>query len=271
MTPLLQRITRELTLPQKDRTFVDGCGLLSQLDDVHSFEVSSVYELACELAVPMIENALDTRRFNLMEAQSFLPAPKTWIERIDGEGNREGFLLIRDEGSPYARVMTAATSGAGIFGSLADVGGLMLDPPSPDVTDKLWMTIFPTSKSDELGHPIASEAHTFILYALLAMINTPRVLGRKQHMPHRGLERRLTRHLGVGAFPLHAWTELVLSVSPTGTHDDQEHQAHLTGQKCLHFCRSHLRIRCGRLEVVRAHWRGDAALGIKRTRYKVTA
>jgi hypothetical protein len=53
--------------------------------------------------------------------------------------------------------------------------------------------------------------------------------------------------------------------------DGTVHEAHYTGEKCLHFCRSHLRVRNGRLEQVKAHWRGNPSLGIKQTRYKLVA
>ncbi|KTQ96970.1 hypothetical protein NS365_23330, partial [Aureimonas ureilytica] len=83
----------------------------------------------------------------------------------------------------------------------------------------------------------------------------------------------LVRRLGVqGRFPLNAWTELQLRVaSPRDLSRDASVEAHLTGQRPLHFCRAHLRVRLGRLEVVRSHWRGDASLGIKQTRYRVSA
>ena len=108
---------------------------------------------------------------------------------------------------------------------------------------------------------------------MLAIINSPKIIGRRQHMPHRGLERALiAKQKAIGKFPLHAWTEIQLKVTPPkDMSSDAPAEDHLTGQKALHFCRAHLRVRMGRLEVVRAHWRGDAALGIKRSRYKVTA
>jgi hypothetical protein len=39
--------------------------------------------------------------------------------------------------------------------------------------------------------------------------------------------------------------------------------------RALHFVRAHLRLRLGRVELVRPHWRGDAQLGIKRPAYLV--
>jgi hypothetical protein len=112
-----------------------------------------------------------------------------------------------------------------------------------------------------------------LLLAFLLFINTPRVVGRRQHTPHRGLQKRLLKERGpIGRFPLNGWTEILLHVTPP--HDafgDDCAEAHLTGQRALHFCRAHLRVRLGRLEFVRSHWRGDASLGVKQSRYRVTA
>lgn len=109
------------------------------------------------------------------------------------------------------------------------------------------------------------------LYAALAIINTPRLIGRQTHQPHRGLEKALlAQRKVIGSFPLHAWTEIKLEINaPKDATGDPAMEGHLTGEKCLHFCRAHLRIRIGQLEIVRAHWRGDAALGIKQSRYGV--
>jgi hypothetical protein len=75
----------------------------------------------------------------------------------------------------------------------------------------------------------------------------------------------------VGTFPLRAWTEIKLEVCPPKWAGDlPENETHFTGTRALHFCRAHARIRLGRLEFVRAHWRGDPALGIKRSRYRLT-
>jgi hypothetical protein len=105
--------------------------------------------------------------------------------------------------------------------------------------------------------------------AALALINTPRIIGRRQHMPHQGMQRKIAAGKKmVGKFPLKAWTEIKLEVMPPVI-DGGQHEARLTGGKALHFCRAHLRIRMGHLERVSAHWRGDPSLGIKQTRYSV--
>lgn len=107
----------------------------------------------------------------------------------------------------------------------------------------------------------------------IGMINTPRIVGRRQHMPTAKLEKMLlSHHVNTGRFPLGAWSEIVLRITPPKDESGKSsREAHLTGTRAMHFCRAHLRLRQGRVEVVRGHWRGDASLGIKRHRYKVVS
>ena len=65
-------------------------------------------------------------------------------------------------------------------------------------------------------------------------------------------------------------TEIKLEITePVDASHDPSMEAHYTGDRALHFCRAHLRIRLGKLEIVRSHWRGDASLGIKQSRYRL--
>lgn len=247
MTPLAHKIAKELTIPRAERKFYDQCSLLSKLDDIHCFDVTEVLSLVDEFANDHFFTHFD-------EKIAFLPADKTWIE-FEKKGMRTGALLVKN--GDGVDVFTAALDRKdGAFMSFDEP--LFISIPSFNIV------------SSDLGY--ASSIATTI-YGALVLINTPRLIGRKQHMPHRGLERRLTCAKGlVGKFPLHAWTELKLSVSAMMKQaDGTEHEAHYTGEKCLHFCRAHLRVKNGRLEQVRSHWRGNPALGIKRTRYLVTA
>jgi hypothetical protein len=111
----------------------------------------------------------------------------------------------------------------------------------------------------------------FKIYAALALINSPRIIGRRQHMPHERVEREKLKALGlIGKFPLHAWTEIILKVAPPDERTGEPaSEAHLVGEKCLHFVRTFLRVRMGQLEYVESHWRGNPALGMKRSRYRL--
>lgn len=257
MTPLASKIVKELTLPKKERTFVDTVGLLQRMSDIHCFEVTEIAGLASETVCQ------DEGKFlACAEQTSFLPARRTWVEwRIPSGAGRIGFLL-EDVGG-HAVIWSAAWTADG-------------------VASYPWRFSLPLIGSDlmRMSHDVAprdqSEVmrkHSTLLTAFLAFINTPRIIGRRQHMPHRGLERRLAaQRPAIGKFPLHAWTEIKLHVTPP--HDasgEKSTEAHLTGERALHFCRAHLRIRLGKLEVVRGHWRGDASLGIRRSRYVLKA
>jgi hypothetical protein len=267
MTPLAQRIVRELTLPKSKRRMLDRCGLLSKMEDIHCFEVSEVVDAAFALVLGDAHRSTSERIQTVEKETGFLPAPNTWIEWLEGPAALEA------GNDPTART-----------------GILMMEQPHHD--DILCMVAYGDSKLlKSMTQPFRfTFEHTDLrvktvlpkvieeyyrgwrttIAGVLAMINTPRIIGRRQHMPHRGLERELAKSRGmVGRFPLHAWTEIKLEVGVPRV-DSEEHEAHFTGRKALHFCRAHLRIKQGRIELVSAHWRGDPALGIKQSRYKVT-
>lgn len=105
---------------------------------------------------------------------------------------------------------------------------------------------------------------------VLDLINTPGLIGMRQHDPHRGLARKLYAARG-GSYPLRSWSEVVLK-HQTRIAEEGERATGATFHKCLHFVRSHRRhYRSGHVSIIPAHWRGDPALGIKRTRYTVAA
>lgn len=254
MTPLAHRIIKDLALPAKDRTWVDGSRVQAMMGGVHCFDATAVMPLATELARSMYQHGVSRER-------AFLPSEKTWLEVRDEYGYRQAVFLW-SQANDHALCVQVLEDGRFHPFTLPlneDLGGAK-DRRSRQVI------------LDSIGD-CPSRLRSDLIYALLAIINTPRLIGRKQHMPHRGLERCLAKaKQTAGIFPLRAWTELTLSVSAMLTEaDGTVHEAHYTGEKCLHFCRSHLRVRNGRLEQVKAHWRGNPSLGIKQTRYKLVA
>lgn len=261
MTPLAQKIARELTLPVKDRTFVEHprFSVIDKITKAHCFEITQVIDLADQIGDRLDDSRVEKGRMDVGECHSFLPADATWIEW--GKRYRYGVLLFQAE----------------------NFASGMVCQDTPDGFGAMWPMMLPFEGHEAWGQAIRlNDAPDgtqpdyrglfFLLYGALALINTPRVIGRQQHMPHRGLERRLAKAMGIqGRFPLQAWTEIKLEVTPPKDMSDAGIcEAHLTGQKALHFCRAHLRVRLGKVEVVRGHWRGDASLGIKRSRYVLT-
>jgi hypothetical protein len=148
---------------------------------------------------------------------------------------------------------------------------LLLQSDEPVVDFTLIGRANETNWSDEDRQKLAQRGDRlgFIIYALLAIINSPKVVARREHAPSKVLERKLKVGRGKG-FQLQPWHEIVLDVDPGPKGDEAGHTGRLTGARALHFVRSFLRIRRGRLEHVRAHWRGDAAAGISRATYRVT-
>lgn len=253
MTPLAHAIAADSTLAIGKRAYGDAAQRLRLLDGVHFFEVSAVNEAARTLAADFL------RGRDLPAVLAFLPAPRTWLEWAEPSGRCA--VLLEAEATDVA----AHTQSIGLL-----KGGRLVFPPG-----KGWLMLGTSVGLRGIGYPAAvtpkhPEVLDAVLYAFLAMVNTPRVIGRRQHMPHAGLQRRLAAaHRMPGKYPLHAWHELALEVTPPRLNDDAPHEARLTGGKALHFVRGHLRIRQGRLERVSPHWRGDPALGMKQTRYRL--
>lgn len=257
MTPLAQKLVSELTLPVKSRSFKDTAAILPLLPDAHCFELSAVSRVAKDLTKKLITTGVPASRL------AFLPSPLTWIEWQE-ESGRVGYLL-HDTNNGKAEVYATTGRGSvclGAMGLLETVAEAGQDPDAPF----LWF--------DPRFDGVVTKGSMLLLYSALALINTPRVVGRRQHMPHAGLQRKLARARGtVGKYPLHAWSEIELDIAPPRLDRSavgEPHETRLTGAKALHFCRCHLRIRLGHLELVSAHWRGDPALGIKQTRYRMT-
>lgn len=247
MTPLAYRITKQITLPLKVRSFNDNAGMLARMDDVHCFEVSEAVPLMNELARHI-------RRGDIDDRTSFLPAPKTWIEAREHGASLAWLLEELPDDRSMATVCSALSAKPEMFGSMSN-GRLRLGAAK----QANWV--------DEMAGTVSAE----LLLAALAIINTPRIIGRHTHAPNRWLERRLLSMRGViGKFPLHAWTEIKLQVTDLADAEGETEEVHYTGDRALHFCRAHMRVRYGRVEIVRSHWRGDASLGIKQSRYRLT-
>lgn len=267
MTPLAHSITKQLTLPVASRTFVDQCGLLKNMGDIHCFEVTDVFDMIADLAMQLGDTAEKMGALRLMATQTFLPAEKTWIEWKYDDGSRDGVLV--EMNGKNATCNWAHSSGK-YFASNKRHGFIILDGHVATLSIREPWPVVRDIDGEDMSR---KRGWIFFIYAAIAIINTPKIVGRRQHMPHRGLERKLVSQRGlVGKFPLHAWTEIKLEVTaPRDASGDGSQEAHYTGERALHFCRAHLRVRLGKLEVVRAHWRGDPSLGIKQSRYRLTA
>lgn len=270
MTPLAQFLVRRAlkTVPHGELSEIMAGeqGLLN----CRCFEVTQVGDL--------IDDLMGSDRFDptTEKITSFLPAPVTWIERKFDWG-RQGCLLhsvnlvpgfaqlFENVGGVEGIAMTQwfhhqdgeVTAWPPIAVLFCDDGPLII----PVTKDPIW-----TDGEDEDIDDHSKFCRSTL--AALAIINTPRVIGRHEHRPHAGLQREINRWSGTANKPIvSSWTEIRLHVTPPT--ETGEHTAPLTGERARHYCRGFLRIRLGKLELVRPHWRGNADMGIRWGRYTV--
>jgi hypothetical protein len=287
MTPLAFRIAKQATLPKRERSFVDG-ELLQRICAARCFETSAVQELVVELVNSFNRKpepneeveylTVDGERTPLMSKQgaanvvamagqmAFLPAPYTWIEWKAEPlgGQRLGWFLCEDfyEQDDIRDWITA-------FSCNEDGSTFCMSFPKQGDPTNLKL------HGDGYGEATDAERFTCgvflpVILGNLALINTPHVISQTVDPPHRGLQKRLGRVLSLpGKYPLQDWHEVKLHVAVAPEFSGRAGEAHLSGERALHFCRSYLRVRLGRVELVRPHWRGNPAIGIKQTDYRV--
>lgn len=270
MTPLAYELLKDLTTPGafKSRDPQARKTLWPIVTEAKFFDLVSVQPLILDLS-PKLEASFK-KRSTINRRLAFLPAPVTWMEyapMVDGGFPIAIVLISPDLARTTVNADVVAVSKQNAHWSairmtanpLPLVGSSAV--PDEAAEQKRW------GKQDQ-DVPLAAH---FISYASLALINSPRIIGRRQHMPHERIEREKLKSLGlVGKFPLRAWTEIILKVAPPDDRTGEPStEGHLTGEKCLHFVRTFLRVRMGQLEYVESHWRGNPALGMKRSRYRL--
>jgi hypothetical protein len=120
-------------------------------------------------------------------------------------------------------------------------------------------------------HDVAERAfgrgvEGILLHALaaIAIINSPSAK-RVDQAPHKGVQRHLRQ--AFPAAPTVKPSKIVIALDRPAADDGEP--GHANSRRAYHFCRAHSRMKAGRTEHVRAHWRGDPAFGIRIGRYEV--
>lgn len=268
MTPFAQAILNDSAQPKLKRKFLTEPDVYtdvpSALLKAHSFEISAVVDLAADLIGRRSEKLRGGQIWPKQDsALAFLPAETTWIEYQHNTPVKHRAGLLLDQKDSIACCVFCREE-KGVMGAYSE----LYFPLSGEENFGNWLG--ETDSSERVATKEDANLAIKTIYAFLAIINTPRVIGRRQHMPHAGLQRKLAgKHGMVGKFPLRAWTEIVLEVRPPEM-DESEQETRLTGGKALHFVRAHLRIQNGQLVLVSPHWRGDPALGMVQSRYRLT-
>jgi hypothetical protein len=261
MTPLYHRLVKRLTLPERKRPrLLDPYHLLDDLSDVHCFECTEVFEVVRSLVGDRGSLMTDAPVRKVAPEVLFLPAERAWVEWCGRDGVRYA-LFMQDGGSNVSLVtevpllpliaMRIAVGGHPVVDSgteafVAEDGGLAEGIPK------------------EIRGMCFALSHILLAGAFLSVINSPRIVGRTAHTAHKRIAREVSRQ-----FKVHPWHEIKLEVFKPRDCGEDGGEGWLTGRRALHFCRAFIRIRNGRLEHVRSHWRGDPALGVRQASYRV--
>lgn len=311
MTPLAMRFANELPLPQSRRKVDDRAGLLNVIGrDLHCFDVTAVAKhiydaMETDNLWPEIESMAPGTFLpsQVTWLEMVIPGKRdrlAWVLEDEGDGSFRLSMVGEGPEAPYSMpVCSFRARGILELGerieqtSLIDqafakekakssLSSALMKRPDYESEKQLEARIGLlrlerdkyereaqflggiTSLGEFINHGVA--------FGVLALdlINTPGLVGLRQHDPHRGLARKLYA-ARIGSYPLRGWSEIVLK-HETRVAEEAERHTGATLHKCLHFVRSHLRhYRDGKVTVIPAHWRGDPALGIKRTRYLVAA
>jgi hypothetical protein len=280
MTPLAHHITRLLAEPIKKRphNFQQQAHVIRELmNDVHFFEITEIQEVIFELQATLGKVGTDLAD-EAIGARAFLPAPRTWIE-WKAHGERQAVLCIENGDRAFCWSFHELPEGdvaLNWYGYMSLHSGDIVCGRDGMKPGEQMTFRFPESAIQLINDRLNGSGTQYVLACLafaqmaIVIINSPRFVGRKIHPPHKGLVKLLRNSWGGGKFPLHGWTELKLHVNkPIELDDGQPHEATLTGRRALHFVRKFMRVRLGKIEYVVSHWRGDASIGIKQTRYTV--
>lgn len=186
-----------------------------------------------------------------------IPSPRTWIQ-MDLELKDGTRTLIWTLETETREVKIFTTQGNSIA---AHLFGYFRERP-----DRIELSLYRTS--DEPVEQQAVESYTTVLNLCLAYINRigPRVI--PHHSLSRQTRRSVQRSLG---YPLKATTEIIIRQHE---HTRRTGKTGEGGKKCWHEVKGHVRVyhrgTPDQFEVwIKPHDRGDPALGLKSTKYRV--
>jgi hypothetical protein len=201
----------------------------------------------------------------------FLPAETTWIEWA-GKGmgspfsNRHG-LLLKGVGVGHGKLSVglgcyACDATTNRFGGT--VGGQPFHFDLHDYVLKMVKVMDQTLDDDEIiGGSLASVGR--FLVCVLALINTPRV----SQVIHHPIADKLNRsRLKRGKVPLMSWSDVTIRPD-IGWMPKSVHEEGVTGERRRHHVRTFMRLKMGKVEIVKPHWRGNREKGYVQHRHVV--
>lgn len=230
----------------------DLYGLLLMLSSAQRFVLSP-------LVTQTIHDMVDIRAVRSMARNLFLPGYNTWVEWTDDTGDfgggRVGALLMGAWMANEDGHVTIASPRSLTMGSITMFRRPIVTPSF----GILWRSDFSLAKND-IGEFQYEQACAWI-WTAIAMINTPRVARIESVSVDRINRARRNRP------PVLSYANVMLTVDAGEA--AQGAQNKLTGKKALHHVRAFMRLKRGRVEIVKPHWRGNPTYGVRLTRHTV--
>lgn len=199
----------------------------------------------------------------------FLPAEASWIEwhgNYEGrtDSNRHGLYLL---GMGEGKSSLSVGRGAYVYDGIKSNGtkGVLIIPVFFDLHDfifKLDTRGIDSAKS--ISHQLVREVGRFLV-CVLALINTPRI----SHLIEHDVDAKLNRsRLKRGKVPLMSWRDVTIRPD-AGWMSRTTHEEGTTGERRRHHVRTFMRLKMGKVEIVKPHWRGNREKGYVQHRHVV--
>lgn len=228
-------------------------------------EAAQRFVLSPQVVEAALDFAASERTVQASLDYIFLPAETTWIEwRGTGAGyaksDRHGILLMGlGEGH------SALSVGVGAY-MCHVTDQLVHDPIKFDLHDPTIFRRVPIpgeTVTEENFNDVASAAR--FLVCVLALINTPRI----SHVIHHDIDTKLNKaRLKRGKIPLMSWRDVTIRPD-VGWMPKAVQEEGRTGEKRRHHVRTFMRLKQGKVEIVRPHWRGNREKGYVQHRHVV--
>lgn len=256
---------RSAAAAMTDRAGQLGQTIVDRLKRAQRFVLSpTVLETVSELADPA---AIEKTRDHL-----FTPSETTWIEcagaipGVRGASSRHGFLLdgerVDGKGSIHVGVCAYA-SDTWLPNGQRGVIPMMMTYDMP-ATGRSILKLESRMVPPGIAMPdFNMRKLSAWLGACLALLNTPRISDMREHDAAKLNMSRLKR----GMPPVLSYSIVTINVDSGEMGVGGQGVAGLG--RSLHHVRSHLRIKRGRVELVRPHWRGDPHVGVRISRHVV--
>lgn len=222
--------------------------------------VLRVHQDVVDLAMELV--ARDGDKLALTLPHLFMPAERCWFEwpQAGPDGHPGGDMGVMFAGPDV-------THGSAVFYSWKH------GDPVPHSAAALKID-FEDSRLDidmashEKGNPLelarAWSGLRPVLLAFLALINSPKIVKR---VP-RDLAKLNRKRQAVGRYTYHPHHTVRLNVDRKTFTVGEGHGGD-GASRALHFVRAHLRLVDGSYILVRPHWRGDPAVGLRKTSYEI--